>query len=149
LIHVPSETENEIAIWYPEQQIMFSAETINPTFPNCYTIRGTPYRDVVRWYRSIDRMREYDPEHMVPSHGNPVLGQKNVDYVITVSRDIIQFVHDQTVKLMNQSYRRDDLAEVIVLLHHLESIKPYGRQYYATVKHVVRSIYDGWVFGLV
>ena len=107
---------------------MFSAETINPTFPNCYTIRGTPYRDVVSWYRSIDRIREYDPEYMVPSHGNPVLGQKNTDYVMTSSRDMIQYVHDQTVRLMNKGYTPDELAETIQLPSHLDSIEPYARQ---------------------
>jgi alkyl sulfatase BDS1-like metallo-beta-lactamase superfamily hydrolase len=65
---------------------------------------------------------------MVPSHGNPVLGQKNTDYVMTSSRDMIQYVHDQTVRLMNKGYTPDELAETIQLPSHLDSIEPYARQ---------------------
>ena len=143
LVYVPSETTDEIAIYLPDQAIMFTAETINPTFPNCYTIRGTQYRDARTWYRSIDRLRTYDVAAMVPSHGNPVEGTERVHFVMTAYRDIIQYVYDQTLQLINRGYNPDEIAEAIELPEHLASIRPYGREYYGTVKHVVRGIYSG------
>ncbi len=145
MLYVPSETDDEIAVYLPDQQLMLTAETINPTFPNCYTIRGTPYRDVHQWYRSIDRMRRYPIAAMVPSHGNPVSGKEHVAATMTAYRDMIQYVHDQAVQLMNRGCTADELAEMIQLPAHLSSIHPYGREFYGTVKHVVRNIYDGYL----
>ena len=42
------------------------------TFPNLYTIRGTPFRSLKNWYRSIDAMRDLEAACMVPGHGRPV-----------------------------------------------------------------------------
>ena len=75
LVHVPSEAPDEIAIYLPEKKILLSAETIQgPTLPNIHTLRGTKFRDPVSWVRSIDVLRDFQAEHLVPSHGQPVSG---------------------------------------------------------------------------
>lgn len=145
LFPIPSETEDQIAVWYPAEKVLFSAEAVSPTYPNVYTIRGCQYRDPVQWYESIDRMRSYPTEYLLPSHGNPVLGAEQVRFVLTSYRDIIQWTHDQTVRLINRGCTPDEIAARLVLPEHLSSIDPYGRQFYGTVKHVCRNIYNGYL----
>lgn len=142
--YVPSEAESEIAVYLPDQKILLSAEVVQDhTFPNIYTIRGARYRDPIRWVRSLDLLREWEAEAMVLQHGPPVLGKEAVAHALTTYRDEIQFVHDQTIRYMNKGLAPDELAEVVKLPPHLDAEHPWGRQYYGTVKHSVRNIYNG------
>lgn len=142
---VPSEAQSEIAIWLPDLKILLSAEVIQDhTFPNVYTIRGARYRDPVAWVRSIDLLREWPAEVMVLQHGPPVLGRDEVARVLRHYRDEIQYVHDQTVRRMNEGLPPDELAERVQLPPHLGDEKPWGRFYYGTAKHSVRNVYGGY-----
>jgi alkyl sulfatase BDS1-like metallo-beta-lactamase superfamily hydrolase len=145
LFPIPSETEDQIAVYYPRDKVLFSAEAISPTFPNLYTLRGARYRDPVAWCASIDRMRGYDVEHLCPSHGNPILDKKRIREVMTAYRDMIQWTHDQTVRRINDGWTPDEIAADLVLPEHLSGIDPYGREFYGTVKHVCRNIYGGYL----
>lgn len=143
--YVPSEAESEIAIYLPASKILLSAEVIQDhTFPNIYTIRGARYRDPIVWVRSIDLLRSWDASAMVLQHGPPVIGHDEVARVLTLYRDQLQFVHDQTVRRMNQGLSPAELAQSVTLPSHLGDQKPWGRQYYGTVKHSVRNIYGGY-----
>ncbi len=78
LKYVPSETPEEIVAWFPEHKLLNSAEVMQgETFPNLHTIRGTKFRDPVPWFKSIDVMREFPAEYLVPTHGRPIVGHDN------------------------------------------------------------------------
>lgn len=146
LVHVPSEAPDEIAIYLPEKKVLLSAETIQgPTLPNVHTLRGTKFRDPVPWVRSIDVLRSFEAEHMVPSHGQPVSGVERVEEVLRMTRDGIQFIHDQTVRHMNKGLTPGELVEVVRFPPHLAGYAPYLREYYGTVAHAVRQIYQGYL----
>lgn len=140
---VPSECDDEIAVWFPNMDLLCTAEVIQgETFPNLHTIRGTRYRDPRQWYKSIDVLRGYNAEYMAPSHGRPVKGKDNVSDVLTSYRDAIQFVHNQTIRYMNEGYTADELVSLIKLPDHLAG-HPWLGEFYGTVKHSVREIYQG------
>lgn len=143
---VPSEAESEIALYLPDKRVLLSAEVVQDhTFPNIYTIRGARYRDPMQWVRSLDRLREFHAAAMALQHGPPVVGEAEVERVLTVYRDEIQFVHDQTVRYMNKGLTAQEIANVVELPPHLEGEKPWGRPFYGTVKHSARNIYGGYV----
>lgn len=146
LRHVPSEAPDETAVYLPRNNILLSGETIQgPTLPNIHTLRGTHFRDPVRWYRSIDVLRTYKAEHLVPAHGQPILGATRVEEVLRMTRDGIQFVHDQTIRHMNKGLTPDELAHIIEFPVELKTYSPYLREYYGTIKHAVRQIYNGYL----
>ncbi len=146
LQHVPSEADDEIVAYLPKENILLSAEVIQgPTLPNIHTIRGVTFRNPVKWYKGIDRLRDYKAAAMVPAHGQPVMGIEKVEEVLRMTRDGIQYIHDQTVRYMNKGMTPDELAEKIKFPPHLANYKPYLREYYGTVKHSVRQIYQGYL----
>jgi alkyl sulfatase BDS1-like metallo-beta-lactamase superfamily hydrolase len=146
MVHVPSEAEDEIAIWLPEQQILLSAEVIQgPTLPNVHTLRGTKFRDPVQWVRALDTLRSFRAEAMVPAHGQPVIGAEKVEEVLQMTRDGIAYIHDQTIRYMNKGYTPDELVELVTFPPHMRDYSPYLREYYGTVKHAVRQIYNGYL----
>ncbi len=144
LIHLPGETDDQIVVWMPSKKVLVCADNYYKSFPNLYTIRGTKYRDVLVWARSVERMRKLGAVHLVPCHSRPVSGKEKVDYVLADYRDAIQYVHDQTVRGINRGLGPDELAEWVKLPAHLAE-KPYLREYYGTVAWSVRNIYNGYL----
>ena len=146
ILHVPSEAPDELAVFLPESGVLIDTEVLQgPTFPNLHTLRGTKFRDPVRWVKSIDRLRRLKADYLVPTHGRPVSGADRVEEVLRMTRDGIQYVHDQTVRHMNKGLTPDELVETVQLPTHLATYTPYLRQYYGTVKQAVRQIYVGYL----
>jgi alkyl sulfatase BDS1-like metallo-beta-lactamase superfamily hydrolase len=138
VIYVPSETNDELAVFLPDKLnsggrtvgsasnpndwwgrgLLFSAEVIQgPSFPNLYSLRGTSYRNPATWYRSVDKLRAYDSWCMVPSHGPPVCEAENIHRLLRNFRDAVQFTHDQTIRWMNKGFTMDELAPLIETLY--------------------------------
>lgn len=144
LIYVPSETNDELAVFLPNSQnkkggapskdwggegLLQSAEVIQgPSFPNLYSLRGTSYRNPATWFRSVDQLRKFNAYCMVPSHGVPLCGNDNVQLLLKNFRDAIQFTHDQSVRRMNQGHTPPEMAEIIklpdYLINDLEKLRP-------------------------
>ncbi len=144
--HVPSEAPDEIAVYLEDDNILLSGEAIQgPTLPNIHTLRGTKFRDPYLWYKSLDKLRIFKAEHLVPSHGQPIYGKEKVEEVIRMTRDGIQFIHDQTLRHMNKGATPDELVNLVKMPPYLSSYTPFLREYYGTVKHSVRQIYNGYL----
>ena len=152
LLHVPSEAESELCVWLPDDRVLLSAEVVQDhTCPNIYTLRGAKHRDAKQWYESIDLMRQWgEAEHMVLQHGPPVSGGDEVAAVLEGYRDGIQFQHDQTLRLANQGYAKEEIAQRVRLPPHLETWSPWMRPFYGSVAHNVPAIFNdylGWFDG--
>jgi alkyl sulfatase BDS1-like metallo-beta-lactamase superfamily hydrolase len=146
LIHVPSEAADEIAVFLPQNGILLSSEVIPAQcFPVLHPLRGEAYRNPVDWYRSIDALRLLNATSMVPAHGVPIIGTEQVEEVLRSYRDAIQFVHDQTVRQINNGLTPDELVTVVKLPPHLESFKPWMQEFFGTVSQAVRAIYQGYL----
>lgn len=142
--HAPSEADDEIVMWLPQSKVLLSAEVIQgECLANVHTLRGTRYRDPVRWYQSIDTMRRFGAQHMVPAHGRPVSGAAAVEDVLTAYRDAIQFIHDQAIRHMNRGLTPDELAEAVPALPEHLARHAWLGEYYGSVKHSVRQVYVG------
>lgn len=142
--HAPGETNDQILVWLPERGVLFPGDNVYRAFPNLYTIRGTPYRDVMGWTRSLDRMRALRPEYLVPSHTRPLEGADEIYDTLTAYRDAIQYVHDQTIRQMNRGLTPDQIVERVHLPEHLAT-HPFLLEHYGTVEWSVRSIFDGYL----
>nr|XP_061812131.1 linear primary-alkylsulfatase-like [Nerophis lumbriciformis] len=146
IFHLPSEAPDELAVYLPKNNVLIDTEVLQgPTFPNLHTLRGTKFRDPVRWVKSIDKLRALKADYLVPTHGQPVHGAEKVEEVLRMTRDGIQYVHDQTIRHMNKGLTPDELVHAVRLPAHLASYAPYLRQYYGTVKQAVRQIYVGYL----
>ena len=141
--HAPGETDDQIFVWLPEYQALFPGDNIYKTFPNLYTIRGTSHRDVNAWINSLDMMLALEPKHIFPSHTLPFSGESALD-TLTIYRDGIQFIHDQTIRLMNQGMHPEEIIENIDLPEAVSS-SPYLQEFYGTVRWSVKSIFNGYL----
>jgi len=142
LIFAPGETDDQIVVWLPKQKALIPADNFYWAFPNLYTIRGTTFRNLKQWYQSLDKMRDLNPEYLVPCHTRPIVGAKKIQQILTNYRDAIQYVHDQSIRGINAGLTPDELAEQIRLPPHLAEA-PYLQPFYGNVSWSVRSMFTG------
>jgi alkyl sulfatase BDS1-like metallo-beta-lactamase superfamily hydrolase len=139
------ESASHMAVYLPEHRVLLSGDEIQgPNYPNLHSLRGTKPRDAIAWVEAIDRMRAYEVEHLVPSHGQPLSGREAIADVLTIYRDAIQFTHDQSLRLINKGYTPDELAESIRLPAFMDR-DPWTREMYGTVKHSVREFFVAYI----
>ncbi|CAF1366448.1 unnamed protein product [Rotaria sordida] len=151
LYHAPGETDDQIVIYMPKENVLFAADNIYKAFPNIYAIRGTTTRDAIQWVSSLDLMRNLRSEYLIPSHTKPISGAEYIYETITIYRDAMQFVHDQTVRFMNKGFSPDEIIgnKLIQLPKRLKE-HPYLQEFYGTVDWSIRGIFDqylGWYSG--
>jgi len=144
LLHVPGETPDQIAVWLPAKKVLLPADNFYKSFPNLYAIRGTAYRDVMLWAKSLDTLRALKAAFLVPHHSRPIVGEHAIFDTLTNYRDAIQFVHDQTIRWMNKGLGPGQIAEKVKLPAHLATL-PYLQPFYGTVAWSVRAIFDGYL----
>ena len=142
LRHAPGETLDQLLVYLPERGVLLPADNYYHAFPNLYTIRGTPYRDPRLWVASLDAMRAFAPDVMIPQHSQPVLGAAEIETRLRNYRDAIQYVHDETIRLINEGLSPDQIAEVIELPPHLAQ-EPYLQEFYGRVEWAARAVFAG------
>ena len=89
-------------------------------------------------------MQSFEPEFLFPSHTKPVVGRNKIKEVLIVYRDAIQYIHDQTIRLMNQGYYPDQIVEMVELPEDISN-SPYLYEFYGTVRWSVKSIFNGYL----
>ena len=142
LVHAPGETPDQLYVWFPAERVLAPGDNLYRSFPNLYTIRGTPYRDPLDWVASLDGMRALHPEHLVPSHTRPLSGREHIQQTLRDYRDGIQYVHDQTVRWINRGLEPDEIVARVRLPERLAA-SPYLKELYGTVEWSVRSVFAG------
>jgi alkyl sulfatase BDS1-like metallo-beta-lactamase superfamily hydrolase len=139
LYHTPGETYEHLTVWLPQLRAAFVGDNYYGSFPNLYTLRGTKPRWALDYVESLDRVLALGPETVLPSHGDPIVGEEEVRKALTRYRDAILYVHDATVRGMNEGKDVFTLMREIRLPPELEVGEGYG-----TIAWSVRGIYDGY-----
>jgi alkyl sulfatase BDS1-like metallo-beta-lactamase superfamily hydrolase len=150
LHEAPSESDDEIVLWFPDRGVLHVADVIQgESFPNLYPLRGT-VRDPWQWIRAVDLLRGYDAQALIFGHGRPLTGQGEVRDLLVAYRDAMQYVHDQTVRLMARGLTPDELVEAVAELPPHLRAHPWLGEFYGTVTQTVRQVYGnyfGWFEG--
>ena len=140
MIHTAGETPDQAAIWVPELKAAFIADNYYTSFPNLSPLRGSKPRWALEYIGALDTVLALKPEMVFPGHGEPIIGTNEVQRKLKMYRDAIQYVHDETVKGMNEGKDVYTLVQEIKLPVEFKDIKEnYGR-----VTWAVKGIYDGY-----
>ena len=145
VLHTPGETYDHLSVWIPKYRAAFVGDNFYTSFPNMYTLRGTKPRWALDYVDSINRILALKPEILIPSHGDAIIGEQQIERELTRYRDAILYVHDKTVLGMNQGKDVHTLMAEISLPSDLDIGEGYGR-----ISWSVRGIYEnymGWFDG--
>lgn len=147
-----TEAPCELLIYFPRQKALCAAEDATHTFHNLVTLRGALVRDAHSWAKYLTEAIDLFGDRtdvVFASHHWPTWGAANVRRFLSLQRDLYAYVHDQTLRMLNQGYTGPEIAEKMRLPPALEAAW-CTRGYYGSLSHNVKAIYQrymGWFDG--
>ena len=145
LNHARGETDDHTWTWVPGRGALCSGDLIIWCVPNA----GNPQkvqRYPREWAAALREMSALGAETLLPGHGLPVVGTDRVRAILDDTAALLEHLHDETVRLMNEGAPLNEiLHEVRAPAELLE--KPYLRPIYDDPEFIVRSVwraYGGW-----
>jgi alkyl sulfatase BDS1-like metallo-beta-lactamase superfamily hydrolase len=142
----------EMNFVFPERRALCMAENATHNLHNIVTLRGAVVRDARIWsYYLSEAIRLFADgvDVAFASHHWPTWGRDRVVAYLSQQRDLYAYLHDQTLRLMNQGYTGIEIAEMIEMPPALERAW-HTHGYYGSVSHNVKAIYQrylGWFDG--
>src|SRR6266850_6062036 len=147
-----SEAPSEMLIYLPQSHVLDVAELATHTLHNLLPFRGATVRDANRWSQYLNTALETfgaDVQVMIDQHNWPAWGNGQVRARLANKRDLYKYVHDQTIRLMNQGLGPAEIAEALTLPPGLENDWS-ARGYYGTISLDSKAVYQrylGWYDG--
>ena len=148
LHHAKGETDDHTWAWVPKHKAICAGDFFIWNFPNA----GNPQkvqRYPREWAAALRDMASRDAELFLPAHGLPIGGRERIKRVLTEVADTLDKLVDETIALMNQGARLNDIVHS-VKVDPVALEKPYLRPLYDEPEFVVRNIwrlYGGWYDG--
>lgn len=142
-----TEAPAEMNTFFPQFKAMWMAENATHTFHNVLTLRGAKVRDPLIWARFLNETIELwgpDIEAEFASHHWPMWDNARIIDFLKNQRDLYKYIHDQSVRLMNEGYTGIEISNMIKLPPELGR-KWYSRGYYGSVKHNARAVYQRYM----
>jgi alkyl sulfatase BDS1-like metallo-beta-lactamase superfamily hydrolase len=148
LHHAKGETDDHTWTWLPEKKVLCTGDLFIWCTPNA----GNPQkvqRYPREWAIALREMVALGPELLLPGHGMPIAGADRIQQALTDTADLLDALVDQSLALMNEGARLDDLLHTVTVPAHLTG-KPYLQPIYDEPEFIVRNVwrlYGGWYDG--
>lgn len=147
-----TEAPAEMHFYFPQFRALCMAENATHNLHNLLTLRGALVRDPHAWSgyltEAIDTFADR-ADVVFASHHWPTWGQDHIVEFLSLQRDLYAYLHDQTLRLLNQGYTGVEIAEMFQMPPALDQAW-HARGYYGSVSHNVKAVYQrymGWFDG--
>ena len=148
LHHTRGETDDHTWVWVPERRTLCTGDLFIWCTPNA----GNPQkvqRYARDWAVGLRTMADLGAELLLPGHGLPIAGAQHVRQALVDTADLLDSLVDQTLELMNQGARLDEIVHAVVAPAHLLE-RPYLQPIYDEPEFIVHNLwrlYGGWYDG--
>jgi len=147
-----TEAPAEMNFLLVDHRALCVAENATHNLHNVVTLRGALVRDARAWSRYLDEAVDRFGDRLdvvFAQHHWPRWGRERALQLLEQQRDLYGYLHDQTLRLLNQGFTPAEIAERIKLPPGLAR-EWHCRGYYGSVSHNVKAIYQrylGWFDG--
>jgi alkyl sulfatase BDS1-like metallo-beta-lactamase superfamily hydrolase len=147
-----TEAPAEMHFYFPRFRALCMAENATHNLHNLLTLRGALVRDPHAWSgyltEAIDKFADRT-DVVFASHHWPTWGRERVVEFLSLQRDLYAYLHDQTLRLLNQGHTGAEIAEMFQMPTALDKAW-HTHGYYGSVSHNVKAVYQrymGWFDG--
>ncbi|MCC5811751.1 MAG: MBL fold metallo-hydrolase [Ectothiorhodospiraceae bacterium] len=143
-----TEAPAEMNLYFPQLRALCVAENACRCQHNILTIRGALVRDPRVWsYYLGQTLARYGDRSDVlfAQHHWPTWGQQNIVEFLADQRDMYAFLNDETLRLINHGLTPMEISEHLKQLPEPLAKKWYARDYYGSVSHNVRAVYQRYM----
>ncbi|KAA0085512.1 MBL fold metallo-hydrolase [Mycolicibacterium sp. P9-64] len=147
-----TEAPAEMHFYFPQFRALCMAENATHNLHNLLTLRGALVRDPHGWSgyltEAIDTFSDRT-DVVFASHHWPTWGKDRIVEFLSLQRDLYAYLHDQTLRLLNQGRTGIEIAEDFHMPPALDRAW-HAHGYYGSVNHNVKAVYQrymGWFDG--
>jgi linear primary-alkylsulfatase len=147
-----TEAPAEMHFYFPQFRALCMAENATHNLHNLLTLRGALVRDPHAWSgyltEAIDTFADRT-DVVFASHHWPTWGRERVVEFLALQRDLYAYLHDQTLRMLNQGHTGAEIAETLQMPPALDKAW-HTHGYYGSVSHNVKAVYQrymGWFDG--
>jgi alkyl sulfatase BDS1-like metallo-beta-lactamase superfamily hydrolase len=147
-----TEAPAEMHFYFPQFRALCMAENATHNLHNLLTLRGALVRDPHAWSgyltEAIDTFADR-ADVVFASHHWPTWGRERVVEFLALQRDLYAYLHDQTLRMLNQGHTGAEIAESLQMPPALDKAW-HTHGYYGSVSHNVKAVYQrymGWFDG--
>lgn len=147
-----TEAPAEMHFYFPRYRALCMAENATHNLHNLLTLRGALVRDPHGWAgyltEAIDAFADR-ADVVFASHHWPTWGRERIVEYLSLQRDLYAYLHDQTLRQLNQGFTGIEIAEDFTLPPALQKAW-HAHGYYGSVSHNVKAVYQrymGWFDG--
>ncbi|KAJ5761065.1 hypothetical protein N7520_008221 [Penicillium odoratum] len=142
-----TEAPSEFNFYFPDTKALYIAECATHCMHNISTLRGALVRDAKAWSRYLDEslvLYGGEADVLLAGHNWPTWGRADITRMLVEQRDMYAFMHDQTVRLMNEGMTGVEIAETLSLPPALDSAW-HLQGYYGSLSHNIKAIYSRYM----
>ena len=147
-----TEAPAEMHFYFSKFRALCMAENATHNLHNLLTLRGALVRDPHGWAgyltEAIDTFCDR-ADVVFASHHWPTWGKDRIVEFLSLQRDLYSYLHDQTLRQLNQGFTGIEIAENFQMPPALEKAW-HAHGYYGSVSHNVKAVYQrymGWFDG--
>jgi alkyl sulfatase BDS1-like metallo-beta-lactamase superfamily hydrolase len=147
-----TEAPAEMHFYFPKFRALCMAENATHNLHNLLTLRGALVRDPHGWAgyltEAIDAFSDRT-DVVFASHHWPTWGKEQIVEFLSLQRDLYSYLHDQTLRQLNQGFTGSEIAETFQMPPALHKAW-HTHGYYGSVSHNVKAVYQrymGWFDG--
>jgi len=149
-----TEAPAEMIHYFPQLKVLDTGELALQAQHQLLTLRGAEIRDGLAWSKYLNAALQRfgdGTDVLVSQHTWPVFGHARVVNYLSKQRDLYAWLHDQSLRLMNQGYKPVEIAETLrqTVPASLAS-EWFTRGYYGSVQRNAKAVYQeymGWYDG--
>jgi alkyl sulfatase BDS1-like metallo-beta-lactamase superfamily hydrolase len=149
-----TEAPAEMIHYFPQYKVLDTGELALQSQHQLLTLRGAEIRDGQAWSHYLNEALANfgdGTEFLVGQHTWPVFGHAHVVNYLSKQRDLYKWMHDQSLRLINQGYKPVEIAEFMRKTVPASLASEWFTQgYYGTVQRNAKSVYQqyiGWYDG--
>lgn len=138
-----TEAPAEFVFYLPQFKALCMSEITSHHLHNVYTLRGAQVRDALAWSSQINESIDLFGDQLevqFASHHWPIWGREEATQYLAKQRDLYKYIHDQTMRLANTGFTKEEIAEQVELPDALGQ-EFSNRGYYGSVHHNTRAVY--------
>lgn len=145
LIAAPSETDDTLAVWLPQDRFLYGSAAMIRSIPNI----GTPLRtlrDPMRWAATLERLHALAPRIVLPEFGAPITDAQEIEDAFRIPIRALHYLRQEVVARMNRGMSEREVLADMDYPSELFGHK-FMRAIYGSPDYIVRDMWrteNGW-----
>ena len=136
-----TDVQDSVGYYFPKRSALVINALGSVFIFNLYTLRGDMYRNPIDYVDAHDWALAKNAEVLADIHGPGIKGQQAVREALERSRDQMQLVNDQTLRMIAKGMNARESAENVFMPEHLRA----DQELYGQLESHVKQVYNGRV----